>query len=484
MILDQEYNKIKKILRLLVFYIIGLSLFSCSQEKKEPIPPNVLFISIDDLNDWVGALKGYPDVLTPNIDRLMKESVLFTSAYTAAPLCNPSRTAVLTGIQPYTSGVYENKQPLRSSPKLKTAFTLPQYFRNHGYKSLGSGKVFHYVHDTLSWDEYWPSIQKIRPDDPEPEQKPLHGMPVYAHFFDWGPIDVDTSEMGDWKVADWVSKQLQEDHKKPFFLACGFYKPHLPWYIPKKYFDRYPLDKITLPEIPENDLDDVPLLGRELARLKVWKPKVSKDSLPGDHMRVIQHNKWKEGVQAYLAAISFVDECLGKVLDALENSEYRDNTIVVLWSDHGYHLGEKSHWRKSTLWEEGTRSVLIFKVPGITKAGTQVDWPVSLIDIYPSLVDACKLPSNKELEGRSLFPLLKEPDMEWNYPVISTFKYKNQSIRSKRYRYIHYADGSEELYDHQVDSLEWNNLASQKEYQSIKAKLAQWLPQMNIPPIN
>ncbi len=471
-------------MKYLIYIWLTIISWGCSSEKEEEEKMNVLFISIDDLNDWVTPLKGYSGVQTPNIDRLMTQSALFTRAYTAAPLCNPSRTAVLTGIQPFTSGVYENKQPLRDSPKLKNAVTLPQYFKNHGYKSLGAGKVFHYVHDTLSWDKYWPSIQKIRPNDPEPKQKPLHGMPVYSRFFDWGPIDVDASEMGDWKVADWVSNQLQQQHNKPFFLACGFYKPHLPWYLPKKYFDRYPLDQITLPKINENDLNDIPLPGRALAKIKVWKPKISKDSLPGDHMRVIEHNKWKEGIQAYLAAISFVDECLGKVLDALEKSEYRDNTIVVLWSDHGYHLGEKSHWRKSTLWEEGTRSVLMVKAPGVTKARSQIDWPVSLIDLYPSLVDLCQLPKNKDLEGRSLLPILKEPTLVWDYPVISTFRYKNQSIRSKRYRYIRYADGTEELYDHKVDSLEWNNLANFKEYDAIKVKLAEWLPKENIPPIN
>ena len=479
-------KKVRKIRTLPILWValLGVLLFSCRETPKEWTSPNVLLISMDDLNDWVGALKGCPNVQTPNMDRLVKESVLFTHAYTPAPLCNPSRTAVLTGVQPYTSGIYGNKQVLRNSPILKEASTLPQYFRAHGYRSLGSGKVFHYAHDSPSWDVYWPSLKKTRPNDPEPQDKPLHGMPVYSRFFDWGPIDADISEMGDWKVADWVSKQLGEDHEKPFFLACGFYKPHLPWYIPKKYFERYPLDEIVLPVVDENDLSDVPLAGRDLAMLQVLKPKISKDSLPGDHMRVVQHNKWKEGVQAYLAAITFVDDCLGKVLDALENSKYYNNTVVVLWSDHGYHLGEKSHWRKSTLWEEGTHSVLMFKVPGVSQSETKVDWPVSLIDIYPSLVEICKLPKNDALEGRSLLPLLKEPDKQWDYPVISTFKYKNHSIRSKQWRYIRYADGSEELYDHRTDSLEWRNLAGNTDYKNIKSNLAQWLPEKNTLPIN
>lgn len=453
------------------------ALVGCTATKQKETPPNVLFISIDDLNDWVGVLKGYPGVRTPNIDRLARESILFTRAYTAAPLCNPSRTAILTGIQPYTSGVYANKQPLRQSPVLRNATTLPQYFRENGYKAMGSGKIFHYAHDTVSWDLYWPSINKIRPDDPEPRQKPAHGMPIQGKFFDWGAMDIAPSAMGDWKIASWIADQLKQDHEKPFFLACGFYKPHLPWYLPKNYFDRYPLDKIELPDVNEHDLDDVPTIGKHLTEVRVPNRKVPGDSLPGDHPLVLQYGQWKQGVQAYLAAISFADDCLGKVLDALENSRYSDNTIVVLWSDHGYHLGEKIHWRKSTLWEEATRSLLAIRAPGVTESEKQVDWPVSLIDIYPTLLDLCKLPDNESLEGRSLKPLLNDHSMTWDQPVISTFGYKNHAVRSKRYRYIQYADGTEELYDHETDSLEWNNLAGLSEYEIIKSELAQSLPE-------
>lgn len=463
--------------------LVLLGFWSCQPDKEQEEKMNVLFISIDDLNDWVEVLDGYPGVHTPNIDQLASQSTLFRAAYTAAPLCNPSRTAILTGIHPYTSGIYKNKQLLRSSEKLETAYTLPQYFRQNGYKTMGSGKVFHYSYDTVSWDDYWPSLQKIRPDDPGPDEKPMHGMPMYSRFFDWGPIEAEPAEMGDWKVADWVSKQLEAEHDQPFFLACGFYKPHLPWYIPKKYFDLYPLDKITLPKVDSNDLADVPQAGRHLAKVKVLEPDVSADSLEGDHLRVLRYNKWKEGVQAYLAAISFVDECLGKVLDALENSKYHKNTMIVLWSDHGYHLGEKLHWRKSTLWEEATRSLLMFRAPGITEAGTLVNWPVSLVDIYPTLLEICQLPENDQLEGRSLFPLLEDAALEWDYPVVTTFGYKNQSVRSKRWRYIRYADDTEELYDHQADPLEWNNLAKDPQHKNTRLELAQFLPKEHTPPI-
>ena len=460
---------------------IGLTYLSCSPGRVNKASPNVLFISIDDLNDWVGVLGGHPNAKTPNIDRLALQGALFTRAYAAAPLCNPSRSALLTGIHPFSSGIYDNKQPLRDSEVLKEAYTLPQYFRRNGYKAMGSGKIFHYRHDTVSWDYYWPSNEKIRPGDPHPLSTPMHGMPMYGRFFDWGPLDVEPSEMGDWKVADWVSEQLQMDHYKPFFLACGFYKPHLPWYIPERYFDLYPLNEIMLPKVDENDLDDVPPLGRAMAKVKIPDPEVPGDSVEGDHLRVMRHDQWKKGVQAYLAALTFADECLGKVLDALENSKYKDNTIVVLWSDHGWHLGEKLHWRKGTLWEEGTRSLLIFKVPGMDQAGSKIDSPVSLIDIYPTLLDLCRLPENKSSEGGSLKPLLENPSRQWNKPVISTHGYRNQSVRTKRWRYIRYADNSEELYDHEADFMEWKNLASFPEYASIKAELSQWLPEENVP---
>ena len=461
--------------------MIGLTCFSCLPDP-EKVRPNVLFISIDDLNDWVGVLKGHPDARTTNIDRLANESTLFTKAYPAAPLCNPSRSALLTGIQPFTSGVYDNKQPLRESPVLKDVHTLPEYFRKNGYKAMGSGKVFHYRHDTISWDYYWPSNDQIRPGDPAPPKVPMHGMPMYDRFFDWGPLEVEPSEMGDWKVAEWVAGQLQQDHDKPFFLACGFYKPHLPWYVPQKYFDRYPLEEIRLPQVNENDLEDVPALGKIMAKLKVLRDDdIPGDSVEGDHARVLRYGKWKEGVQAYLAALTLADECLGKVLDALENSRYRDNTIVVLWSDHGWHLGEKHHWRKATLWEEGTRSLLMFKAPGVTRAGARVDWPVGLIDIYPTLLDLAVLPQKDDLEGNSLYPLLKDPKQDWDKPVITTHRYKNQSVRSIRYRYIRYADGTEELYDHEADPMEWTNLAGQTRYDPVKAELAKWLPETHAP---
>ncbi|MBT4484996.1 MAG: sulfatase, partial [Candidatus Latescibacteria bacterium] len=300
--------------------------------------PNVLFIAIDDLNDWIGCLGGHPDVKKPNIDSLSQRGVIFTNAHCAAPACCPSRTALMTGIRPSTSGVYTNAQPFRQSKVLKNAVTIPQHFMAHGYHSLGTGKIYHGIYpDPPSWDDYWPSQMKTRPEDPMPENPPLNGIPNTRHF-DWGPVDVSDEKMGDRQVADWTVRQLHRNHEKPFFLACGFYRPHLPWYVPQKYFDMYPPETITLPNVKVDDLDDVPPIGRKIARPG------------GDHTTVLKYNQWRKAVQGYLASISFVDACVGRVIDAFDKCRYRNNTIIVLWSDHGWHLGEKLHWRKFALW--------------------------------------------------------------------------------------------------------------------------------------
>jgi len=431
--------------------------------------PNVLFIAIDDLNDWVGCLGGHPQTITPNIDRLANRGVLFENAFCAAPACNPSRAALMTGIRPSTSGVYLNSQPWRQSPVLKNAVTIPQYFMAHGYQAMGSGKIYHgRFPDPPSWQQYWPSQKKNKPNDPMPLHLPLNGIPNTRHF-DWGIVDVKPEEMGDWKVADWVINQLRQKHNKPFFLACGFFRPHLPWYVPKKYFDMHPLNEIILPDVKEDDLNDVPEAGKKMA--KPW----------GDHANVIKYHQWRKAVQAYLASISFVDEMVGRVIDALDQSEYKDNTIIVLWSDHGWHLGEKLHWRKFALWEEATHNVLMFVAPGTTLSGGRCSWPVSLLDIYPTLIDLCHLEPKKELQGNSLLPLLKNPETEWDKPVLTTYGRNNHSIRSRRWRYIRYADASEELYDREKDPLEWTNLATKPDYANIKADLARWLPKVNAP---
>ena len=434
--------------------------------------PNVLFMAVDDLNDWIGCLGGHPDIKTPNFDRLAAMGVLFTSAHCSAPACNPSRASLMTGILPSTSGIYVNPNPWRKSSVLKNAVTIPQHFTANGYRSVGGGKIYHgSFPDPQSWQQYFPSQTKNKPDDPVPENRPLNGIAKTSHF-DWGPVNAKDEDMGDWQVADWAIGELNRKHDKPFFLACGFFRPHLPWYVPQKYFDMYPLDKVTLPNINENDLDDVPEIGRKMA-----KPN-------GDHKKVIDHNQWAKAVQAYLASISFTDACLGRVLDALDESQYKDNTIVLLWGDHGWHLGEKLHWRKFALWEEATHAPLMFVAPGVTKPNGRCIRPVSHLDIYPTLIDLCGLSRNPALQGKSLRPLLEDPSAKWEKPALTTHGRNCHSLRSERWRYIRYSDATEELYDHEDDPLEWKNLAGDPKYADIKKQHAKWLPKENVPEMN
>lgn len=431
--------------------------------------PNVLFIALDDLNDWVGCLGGHPGAVTPNLDRLAKRGVLFTSAHCAAPLCNPSRAALMTGIRPSTSGVYLNNQPMRRAPKLAGAVTLTQHFMEHGYRVTGGGKIYHLAYpDPQSWHQYFPSQQRNRPADPAPEEVPANGIPNTAHF-DWGPLDVPDSRMGDHQVVDWAAAELNRKHDRPFFLACGIYRPHLPWYVPRKYFDMHPLSKIVLPKVNEHDLDDIPPVGRKFARPQ------------GDHARVTQHGQWERAVQGYLASITFADAQVGRLVDALDRGPHAANTTIVLWSDHGWHLGEKLHWRKFSLWEESTRNVLMISAPGITRPNGQCGRPVNLLDIYPTLIDVCGLKAREELEGRSLAPLLRDPAASWNYPTLTTYQRGNHSVRSERWRYTRYHDGTEELYDHAADPLEWRNLAGKPEHAAVKKELARWMPSADAP---
>jgi arylsulfatase A-like enzyme len=425
---------------------------------------HVLFLVVDDLNDWVGCLGGHPQAQTPNLDKLAARGMLFTNAHCAAPLCNPSRTAVMFGIRPSTSGVYQNDQPYREAPALKNAVSLAEHFRHNGYRSLGCGKIYHRTFtDPRSWDEYH------RPDGTEPKPPKGSGHGIAGLSLEWAPLDVADGEMTDTKVADWAASQLSAKQSKPLFLACGIYKPHLPWHVPKKYFDRFPLSGIKLPDTRPDDLKDVPDIGKRIADTEY------------DHTKVVEHGKWKEAVQAYLASMSFADECAGRVLRALEIGPNANDTVVVLWSDHGWHLGEKLHWRKFTLWEEATRNILAISAPGLTKPSQRCDRAVSLLDVYPTLIDICGLTRQSGLEGTSVAPQLKNPQAGRSTPAITTYLQGNHSIRNNRWRYIRYNDGTEELYDHRSDPNEWTNLAGKADSRE-KQELARWLPRHNEPP--
>ena len=281
--------------------------------------------------------------------------------------------------------------------------------------------------------------------------------------------------MPDQQIARWAVERLQRKYEQPFFLAVGFVRPHVPYTAPRQFFDLYDLDKLVMPKVPQRELSDVPLLGKAMAL----------GTLPqGDHWNVLNigPHYWPEMVRAYLACVSFVDHEVGKVLDALEASPHANNTIIVLWSDHGQHLGEKKHWRKQALWEESTRVPLAFCLPNTKQQSVQIDQPVSLLDIFPTMIDLCQLGPVKGLEGHSLKPLLNDPKAAWPHAAITTWYYNNHAIRTARWRYIRYRDGGEELYDHDADPLEHDNLASQSQHETLIRKLRDQLPKKNVLP--
>jgi arylsulfatase A-like enzyme len=427
-------------------------------------PPNILFISIDDLNDWVGVLGGYPGVKTPNIDRLAQRGTLFSNAQTPVPVCNGARTAVLTGLQPSTTGVYSNHHDWRKV--LPRVTTLPEYFKINGYQTIGAGKNFHDAFDKPeAFNQYF-----------SPESKPKNQNPTK-----FGPTDIPLEEMSDAQVTDFAREYLQGTHEQPFFLAVGLRKPHTPLTVPKEFFDLYPLETVQLPNILQNDLKDIPAEGKNISERASGQNLIPKKTKSGagtktEYQRILESGEWKEIVQFYLAAITFTDTMVGRLIDTLDSSSYADNTIVVLWSDNGWHLGEKLHWGKQTLWEEANRVPLIISAPGITNPGDVSTQAVSLLDLYPTLIELTGLSTNKDLEGESLVPLLENPATERQTPAISFWEH-SFSVRTERWRYIRYFDGSEELYDHSKDPNEFKNLADRKKYQSLKKDLAQWIPE-------
>ena len=445
--------------------------------------PDVLFIAIDDLNDWVGVLGGHPQAITPNIDALAARGLVFTNAHAPAAICNPSRTALMLSLRPSTTGIYENDPSWLDHEHLADQPTIPRYFRDHGYRTLGAGKIFHAhtysmdafkgYHDARAWDAYYPSFERQLPDEVGPPDRPANENPITINF-DWSHVVADDRAMGDGQVAAWISERLLDSTDGARFVAAGIYRPHPPWYVPQAYFDAYPLPDIVLPTVLENDLDDVSEIGREFTQDSSMPPLDL-------HEWVVEADKWAEGVQAYLASVTFADAMVGQIVDALDRSGRADNTIIVLWGDHGWHLGEKLRWRKQTLWEESTRVPLIFVAPGLTAPGSRSERAVSLLDLFPTLAELAGLDVPEHLEGTSLLPLLENPDAAWDRPAISTHHFGNHAVRSERFRYIRYNDGSEELYDHDADPNEWHNLADDPDYADAKVELASWLPTENAP---
>ena len=440
-----------------------------------PRPPNVLFIEIEDMNDWVEGFGGHPDTVTPNIRDLASRGVRFDNAHAPSPLCNPSRTAILSGLAPRRTGVLTNQQfPLRNwiPPHAETLF---QFFLRKGYYVAGMGKHFHKSEDDQL--ESWSELQPFKWFRGNPSVVPYHGLPELfdvIRSFDWGPTAGDASEWGDYQIASFGTEFLARAHDSPFFLALGFTLPHLRWQVPQEYWDAIP-EAPALPPYLADDRNDAP----EPATTRIGSEA---------HRIITEGGKWQEAIRAYLAAIHFVDDQVGRVLAALDNSAYASNTIVVLWSDHGFHLGEKDAWRKGTLWEESTRVPFTILVPGITTAGGVVDRAVSLLDIYPTLVELAGFEQEQKVDGVSLVDLLSDPvDGERSIDHAVTSYWFGDSIRDSRWRYTVYTEGGEELYDHANDPNEHVNLAALAQYDAVRADLATKLQQattfgLSLPP--
>ncbi|MEC9080641.1 MAG: sulfatase [Verrucomicrobiota bacterium] len=455
--------------------------------------PNVLFISVDDLNNWVGYMKGHPQANTPNLDRLVKRGVAFTSAHCSTPLCQPSRTAVLAGFAATTTGVYGNGDKFNH----EAYKMLPQYFADQGYSTYGTGKIHHRKSVTKSifqvnylpeqrWspfesDEVMYTRQELPSKATNNPRHVIANGPAGERFllpfnrmqserspndrkgesFDWSPFDLSDEAFGDGKVAAWAIQRLRaHSADKPFFLAVGFYRPHIPLYAPKKYFDLYPLESIRLPETVRDDLVDVPASGKKRALSAVTA---------GTHAQVMKYKQWKFAVQAYLASVSFIDHQVGRLLDCLDSSLHAGNTIVVFFSDHGWHLGEKQAWGKQTGWIHSTQVPLIICAPG-TKKNMLCDEPVSLLDLYPTLTELTGLPS-RDLDGVSLANLIKNPKLKINRVVKTYITSDDYVLSGNRWRYIRYGDGGEELYDIKSDPREYRNLAGKNLHQETIAQL-------------
>ena len=454
----------------------------CNPNKD--IQPNVLFISFDDLNDWTGCLSGHPQSITPNIDRLAEKGVLFTNAHCAGTMCCPSRASVITGLRPTTTGVYKNTDtPLDLYGEKQT---LNRHFMENGYFVAGAGKILHkFYYEANDWDEF---VGRHRDENiignreyPEGEE----GITRVSGNIAWGAFSSPDSLTFDGRTVDWVIERINRKHDKPFFLACGVFRPHIPWFNPDSYFDLHPVNEVRLPLVSDNDLADVPLSGENLAYSITNFTKEDDLNNTGEnkeHEMIKNDGLWKEAVLAYLASVSYADAQLGRLLDALENSPYAGNTIIVLWSDHGWHLGEKEHWRKATLWEQVTRVPLIIYAPGMD-TNRECKQPASLIDIYPTLIELCGLPAIKELEGESLVPQLIDPDKKRNVPAVTSITPEFHAVRDGQYRYISYGNGQEELYDHATDSEEWTNMAGDPAYSRIKDRLKKYIPQGNEEPL-
>jgi len=424
-----------------------------------PRRPNVLFIAVDDLNHWVGYLGRNPQTKTPNIDRLARMGVAFRHAYCVVPACEPARGALMGGQRPWTTGLYTNGDKWKTI--LPEGQGLTMQFKRAGYRVSGAGKIYH-------GDQYFPSEWSDYMDSAGLSATGK-GVTKDEGFHEPLRHDLKDEDLMDWHTVNYSIERLNKPSDQPFFIACGLHKPHLPFAVPRKYYDLFPLEGIQLPPYRKDDLDDLPASGKKMAKAAA------------DHARFVRDGNWKNAIQSYLATVAYTDMNIGRLLDAFDRSPHRDNTIIVFWGDHGWSFGEKDHWRKFALWEEPTRAPFIVVAPGVTRAGGMSDRPVDFMSIYPTLCELAGLPIPKHVEGHSIVPLLRDPAAAWDRPAITTHGFKNHAVRTERWRYIRYADGGEELYDEIKDPYEWTNLAGRPEFERTKAELARWLPEKDAP---
>ena len=444
--------------------------------------PNVLFLAVDDMNDWIGSLGATPRAITPNLDKLAARGVNFSNAHTPGVYCAPARAAIFSGQYASTTGCYRSSDYFTDHPEIEG---LPLSFSKAGYTTLGVGKLYHHMPgsiDVRGWDEFYlrkPSQRKEgwsldnwTEETPFPDPFPASvfnkGKEIKGGLFlEWAGLPNDKEEeMADTIRVNWAAEQLGNKHDKPFFLACGIYAPHFPNYCPQKYFDLYERDKIELPPIKVDDLEDLP---ERMKRAKTARSKI--------HKELEAKGAVKDAIHGYLACMSYADAMMGRVLNALEKSPYADNTIVVLWSDHGYHHGEKYDWGKHTLWERTSNVPFIWAGPGVKK-GVVTDVTASLIDMYPTFVEMCGLPRpHQKLEGTSLASTLEKPEVAKDRDVYLPYMAPGEyAIINKDWRYISYGDDGEELYDLKSDPNEWNNLAENPNYEDTKRLLRKSAP--------
>ncbi|WP_159084087.1 sulfatase [Saccharobesus litoralis] len=448
-----------------------LASFQSIAAAKTPERPNVLMISVDDLNHWVGHLGRNKQAITPNIDRLAAKGMSFHRAYSPSAICNATRAAMMTGLRPSTSGIYENGRDWRSV--VGSGQSLPAFYKQNGYSVLGGGKIFH--NDRVIRDEEWDFYllaktlkQKYQLEGQDKIDAELAKADGPSKKYKNGKLSIVQMATGDdaiwdYHVARWAADEVSKQHDKPFFIAAGIFRPHLPWHVPKKYFDMYPLDNIKIPPHIKNDLDDLP-----------YEP-----SNKSEHDMILEEGSWKSAIQGYLASVTYADVQVGRILDALEQGPNADNTIVVLWGDHGWHLGEKHRWRKFALWEEATRTPYVWYAPGVTKPNSKTDTPVDLQSLWPTLAELTHTKAPDFVEGDSLVKLLSQPNASWTQPAITTQGFNNHAIRYQHYRYISYRQGGEEFYDHSNDPYEWYNKAGSDKYKAKQVELKAMIPSLN-----